>query len=91
MASTLETNAAANLILTSVSDATAAHAKAHGLTVAKPATVESIPAAFCEAWKAAKPILQGASLFLSWTPKVSGVLQGLLKIGDQIAADLGCS
>ena len=82
---------AAKLIVGSAAEATQAHAMMTGMAMPKALA----PADFCGLWKTAKPLLETAATFLSFPfvpagPAAAGVLRGLIKVGDQIAAGMNC-
>ena len=79
---------AADEILASAREAAATPAAA--TMAAAPAAL--VPADFCALWKQAKPVLELAATILAFiAPPVAGTLRGLIKIGDQIAAGMGCT
>ncbi len=52
----------------------------------------NVPADFCAVWKKAKPVLDGVAGIIIFFPGfgavAAGVLKGLIKVGDQIAAQV---
>lgn len=50
------------------------------------------PGDFCEIWKKVKPILETLVALVKWIPGLgtaaAGALAGLIKVGDQIAAQV---
>ncbi len=60
--------------------------------IAHGAVAPTIPASFCTVWSQARPVLSmlsGIIMFIPGTGATAGaVLQGLLKVGDQIAAQV---
>ena len=85
MASTIQIEAAAKEIM-----ASASAAASQPLTAAA-APAAAIPGDFCKLWAAAKPVIQTAAAILAFiNPAAAGTLQGLIKIGDQIAQGMGC-
>ncbi len=43
---------------------------------------------FCTAWTTAKPVLTALSALAIFIPGAGAILQGLIKVGDQLASDL---
>jgi hypothetical protein len=83
----IQIEAAAKVIMTSASAAAA-----QPLTAAAAAPAAAIPGDFCKLWAAAKPVIQTAAAILAFiNPAAAGTLQGLIKIGDQIAQGMGCT
>lgn len=80
----LSSNAIASTILESVAETApeAAHVAAGGSSTAQ----------FCKVWAQAKPVLQlvaGVALIIPGLgPTVGGVLTGLIKVIDQVSADI---
>jgi hypothetical protein len=54
----------------------------------------TVTTTFCATWAKAKPVLSVLAGFAMWIPgfgaTAAGVLHGLIKVGDLIAAELGC-
>jgi len=83
----IDARAAAAIIVESANEATAEKAAMEGL--AAPQALAVSPGAFCDIWKTAKPALNAAATILAFiAPRIAGVLRGLIKIGDQLAAEL---
>ncbi|MCB1502942.1 MAG: hypothetical protein KDK07_24720 [Bauldia sp.] len=79
----IQINAAAEEIL--------AEARATGAAPTAEAATLAVPGDFCTLWRTAKPVLETAATILAFfAPPVAGTLRGLIKVGDQIAAGMGC-
>lgn len=91
---TLTAKSLADVVVASTQESHAKFALTLVASGSPPAAV-SIPATYCSLWKTAKPVIASIAGIAMWIPgfgaTVAGVLGGLVKVGDLIAAEMGCA